>query len=154
VRTAGRQPFPDPREEPSITWIRRVRLAAAGAVALTAITVATAGATGATDRTADAAPRTPAPGFLLEGGRFTVPDATVGTSPGGIDNRGQITGGSASDVNSAATAASAFVLRKGLKGPISPIAVPGAAATFAGGINDLGQIVGAYRTPPTTMPLR
>lgn len=109
-------------------WIRRARLAAAGAVALTAITVATAGATGATGRTVDAAPPVPGPrGSCWRGPLHQLrrPPGAGLTTLGGINNRGQITGGSASDVNSAATAASAFVLRKGLEGPISPIAVPG-----------------------------
>jgi uncharacterized membrane protein len=130
----------------------RVRLAVAGALALTTITMATAGATAGTRQCTDDSPHTAAPGFLLERGRyrtFDVPDARVGTSPGAINNRGQIVGSTAADVATAATAARGFLLRNGVKGPFTPLDVPGASATFVSSINDLGQIVGAYRVAVT-----
>jgi hypothetical protein len=84
---------------------RRIRLAITGAVAVTALTVGTAAAmpTNQVDTQAPRQtrplhrqrPRTPSPGFLLDKGRFTifdVPAARVGTSPLGINNRGQIIG--------------------------------------------------------------
>jgi hypothetical protein len=72
-----------------------IRLAVAGALALTTITMATAGATAGPRQDAEDRPRTAAPGFVLEQGRyraFDVPDARVSTSPGGINDRGQIVG--------------------------------------------------------------
>jgi uncharacterized membrane protein len=50
---------------------------------------------GRPDPSTASSPRTPSPGFLLDNGRFTtfdVPAARVGTSPLGINNRGQIIG--------------------------------------------------------------
>jgi hypothetical protein len=51
----------------------------------------------------------------------------------------------AADAATAATAARGFLLRNGIKGPFTPLDAPGASATFASAINDLGQIVGADR---------
>jgi hypothetical protein len=63
---------------------------------LTTLTTATAAAAPTTiGNQADAGPRTPTPGFLLERGRYTileVPGATVETASLGINNRGQIVG--------------------------------------------------------------
>jgi hypothetical protein len=85
----------------------RIRLAVTGAVAVTALTVGTAAALPPTqvatqaqrqtrpDPSTASSTRTPSPGFLLDKGRFTtfdVPGARVGTSPLGINNRGQIVG--------------------------------------------------------------
>lgn len=140
-----------------MTWIRRVRLAFAGAVAVTAITVATAGAAGTTGRAGDAASHTPTPGFLLDRGRLTtfdVPGATVGTSPGGVDNRGRIAGKYNDGTTATGPGASEHGFLRDRRGRFTTIDVPGSMYAFASGINDRGQIAGAYRTPPTTMPLR
>jgi hypothetical protein len=40
-----------------------------------------------------------------------------------------------------------FLLHKGAKGAFTRIDFPDAPQTFAGGINDRGQIVGIYETP-------
>ena len=42
------------------------------------------------------------------------------------------------------------MLREGVKGPITPIRVPGAPSTGAAGINDRGQVVGGYANPNAT----
>jgi hypothetical protein len=39
------------------------------------------------------------------------------------------------------------MLRRGVKGPFTPIDFPGAPRTLAADINDRGQIVGAYENP-------
>jgi hypothetical protein len=74
---------------------RRLRLAVAGAAVATVLTAATAAAPTPMGEQADARPRSPTPGFLLDQGRYTtlgVPGATVETGAGGINNRGQIVG--------------------------------------------------------------
>jgi hypothetical protein len=71
-------------EELRMAWIRHLFVGAVVFVALTATAAA-----------ADSTTRTPNPGFLLDRGRyltFDAPGATVGTSPGGINNRGEIVG--------------------------------------------------------------
>ncbi len=91
-------------------------------------------------------------GFQLDKGRITTFDAPPGpfTFATGNNNRGQIVGfsatGGVTDGGPIPTIRG-FLLRKGVKGPITPIAFPGAPNTLPNGINDLGQIVGAYQNP-------
>jgi probable HAF family extracellular repeat protein len=139
---------------------RRLRLAVAGAVVVTALTVATAGASPPTpmgDATAMEAARlgaspsrdtrasSPAPGFLLERGRFkpiAIPRgledlAPEGIGPTGINDRGQIVGAYADP----AGAPRGFRLDRGR---FTKIDVPGAMGTQPQGNNNRGQIVGKY----------
>jgi hypothetical protein len=77
-----------------------------------------------------------------------------GCSPPISTNRGQIVGYTVDDPVSMA-GARGFLLAKGAKGPATPIGFPGAPRTIALGINDHGQIVGAYENPtirPTPPP--
>jgi hypothetical protein len=91
-------------------------------------------------------------GFQLAKGRVTTFDAPPGpiTFLPGNNNRGQVVGfgatGGVGDGGSVPTVRG-FLLRKGVKGPITPIAFPGAPNTLPNGINDLGQIVGGYQNP-------
>jgi hypothetical protein len=91
-------------------------------------------------------------GFQLDKGRVTTFDAPPGplTLMLGNNIRGQVVGagatGGVSDGGPVPTVRG-FLLRKGLKGPITPIAFPGAPSTLPNGINDLGQIVGGYQNP-------
>jgi probable HAF family extracellular repeat protein len=98
-------------------------------------------------------------GFQLDKGRVTTFDAPPGplTLMLGNNNRGQVVGagatGGVTDGGPVPTVRG-FLLRKGVKGPITPIAFPGAPNTLPNGINDLGQIVGGYQnpdSPPTAM---
>jgi hypothetical protein len=128
----------------------RLRLAVAGAAVVTSLTAATAAAAPPTPmrEQADTGPRSLTPGFLLDRGRYTtleVPGATVETGAGGINNRGQIVGFTASDL--ATETARGFLLAKGARGPFTPISFPGAPSTVALGLNDRGQITGAYNNP-------
>ena len=114
---------------------RRLRLVVAGAAVLTALTTATAAASPPTPMgvQADAGPRSLTPGFLVDHGRYTtleVPGATVETGPGGINNRGQIVGSTSTD----GVTGLGFLLAKGVKGPVTPISVPGAPSTVALGL--------------------
>ena len=43
-----------------------------------------------------------------------------------------------------------FVLAKGIKGPFTPISVPGAPRTVANGLNTRGQVVGIDENPNAT----
>jgi probable HAF family extracellular repeat protein len=145
---------------------RRLRLAVAGAVVLTALTVATAGAAPPTPLGAPAplggqAPATtrpgaspspdpgassPAPGFLLEEGRYTpvaIPrrlaaTAPWGIAPTGINDRRQVVGEYVDD----RLVSRGFLLDK--HGRFTRIDVPGALGTNAAKINNRGQIVGVY----------
>lgn len=45
-----------------------------------------------------------------------------------------------------------FLLAKGVKGPFTPIEVPGAPRTFVFGLNDRGQLVGSYEDPDAPDP--
>jgi probable HAF family extracellular repeat protein len=98
-------------------------------------------------------------GFQLDKGRVTTFDAPPGpiTFLLGNNNRGQVVGlgatGGVTDGGPVPTVRG-FLLRKGLSGPITPVAFPGAPSTLPNGINDLGQIVGSYQRPgsPPNMP--
>ena len=86
-------------------------------------------------------------GFLLSGGiyrQFAAPRVAF-TQPSKINNRGQIVGSTLGDA--ASTDFHGFLLAKGRSGPFTPIDFPGAPRTVAVGINDRGQIVGAYENP-------
>jgi uncharacterized membrane protein len=151
---------------------RRVRLAVAGAVVLTALTTATAAAsmppmeaagprarvaapsvadTGATpgaDRVRSSSrpstrPRTPAPAFLFERGRYTgfdAPGAVQQTGAASVNNLRQIVG----NYVDADGAYHGFLRDR--RGRFTTIDVPGAKATQIEKINDLGQMVGSYST--------
>jgi probable HAF family extracellular repeat protein len=151
---------------------RRLCLAVAGAAVLTALTVATAGASPPTPM-GDAAPmgiqapamtrpgaspsqdptpsreasaNTPAPGFLLDNGRYTsvaIPPrlaatAPWGITPTGINDRRQIVGEYVDD----RLISRGFLIDQ--DGRYTRIDVPGALATNAAKINNRGQIVGVY----------
>ena len=67
----------------------------------------------------------------------------------GSANRGQIVGFSivgALDDPSRATVRS-FLLPRGVGGPFTRIRFPGALTTLAFGLNDRGQVTGAYNNP-------
>lgn len=78
----------------------------------------------------------------------------MGTSPGGIDNRGRIVGKYNDGTTATGPGASEHGFLRDRRGRFTRIDLPGAKATAVTSLNDRGQIVGAYRTPPTTMPLR
>jgi probable HAF family extracellular repeat protein len=86
-------------------------------------------------------------GFLLSSGRYTTFAATGApvTFPTDINNRGQIVGTTFRDL--VGTDAHGFLLAKGVKGPFTPIDVPGALGTLPRGIDDQGRIVGIYENP-------
>ena len=148
---------------------RRLRLAVAGAVVVTALTVASTGASPPSpmgDATAmgaarlgasssqDSRPRTPAPGFLLDRGRtikFDAPRASIETAPSSVNNHGQIAGFSLDDPVTLAGARGSL-LAKGVKGPFTPIEVPGAPRNVVEGLNDRGSLVGAYENTDTPGP--
>ena len=93
-------------------------------------------------------------GFLLDrhgriieikvsGGRFTIPF--------GINDRRQIVGfTSDAGPDGAGINIHGFAFLQGVDGPLTRINVPGAPQTAALGINDRGQIVGAYENPTAT----
>ena len=150
----------------------------AGAAVLTALTVATAGASPPTPM-GDAAPmgiqapamtrpgaspsqdptpsreasaNTPAPGFLLDNGRYTsvaIPPrlaatAPWGITPTGINDRRQIVGEYVDD----RLISRGFLIDQ--DGRYTRIDVPGALATNAAKINNRGQIVGLAEIPDAT----
>jgi uncharacterized membrane protein len=92
----------------------------------------------------------PTRGYLLDRGRFKTFAARNGRSAQvfGLNNRGQIVGYTLSGIDS--TDERGFLLAKGVGGPFTPINVPGATRTIATGINDRGQVVGAYERPAGT----
>jgi uncharacterized membrane protein len=156
-------------------YVRRTRLAIAGAVVLMVLTAATASASmpsaeGATAQgPASVAPssatrpdrggrpstrpgpgaKSQFPGFLLRKGRFTRIDApgAAATFAFDINDAGQIAGVGFSGTDATAVGRG-FVLRRSVKGPFTPVAVPGALSTSAAGINDHGDVAGGY-TPPS-----
>jgi probable HAF family extracellular repeat protein len=148
----------------------RLRLVVAGAVVITALTTATAGAAlpptnsgAATAATADAPqPRRPATtsaGFVSHQSRFgrrvytplgEVPGAAI-TAHLGINNHGQITGtyidtdavpGPGPGPDGTFDTGHGFVQDR--LGHTTSFDVPGARITLPNGINDHGQIAGAY----------
>ena len=85
--------------------------------------------------------------FLLDRGRYTTFDAPgVGaTWARDINNRGQIAGFTVTpDETDPLAGARGFVLAKGVKGPYTPVDVPGAPRNLVSGLNDRAQIVGVY----------
>jgi probable HAF family extracellular repeat protein len=101
---------------------------------------------------ASTSPRTPVPGFLLERGRLTrfdAPNAGLETSPGSINNCGQIVG----DYTEDDADATLHGFLRDARGRFTTIDLPGAKATVASRINDRGQIVGRYyQTAPFRGP--
>ena len=142
------------------TLRRRLGVLVAGVVVVTVLTAAAAAAAPPGPMAAPAAARTrpgadpgpatgagrPAPGFLLERGRFTpvvVPagvddPSALGIGPVDLNDRRQIVG-SYDDV--AADATRGFLLERGR---FATVHVPGAMSSQAQGINNHGQIVGVY----------
>jgi probable HAF family extracellular repeat protein len=134
---------------------RRVRLGVAGAVVLTALTVGSATAAVSPLEAPAVGPARlassarvearPAPGFLLEHGRFkpvAIPRGLEDLAPQGIiptslNDRGQIVGVYADP----AGASRGFRLDRGR---FTKIDVPGAKATQPQGSNNRGQITGVY----------
>jgi uncharacterized membrane protein len=90
-------------------------------------------------------------GFLLDRrGRITEIDVPGGeyTIPFGLNDRGQIVGYTV-DIgpDGIPTNIHGFALLRGINGPVTRVDFPGAPQTAALGINDHGQIVGAYENP-------
>jgi hypothetical protein len=91
-------------------------------------------------------------GFLLDNGRYTTfaaPGLLV-TFPYGINNRGQIAGFTLTGYEEPFQGARGFLLARGARGPFTPVDFPGAPRTVVGGLNDRGQLVGAYENPNAT----
>ena len=147
----------------SRTTLRRLGVLIAGAAVIAALSTATAGAVpppangGAA--TVDAPqPRRPATtlaGFISHQGRFgrrvytpldEVPGAAI-TAHLGINNRGQITGtfiDTASAPNPDGTFDTGHGFVQDRRGHTTSFDAPGARITLPNGINDHGQITGAY----------
>jgi uncharacterized membrane protein len=79
----------------------------------------------------------------VDGGQFTIPF--------GINDHGQIVGFT-SDAGPDGNGINihGFALFKGVDGPVTRVDFPGAPQTAALGINDHGQVVGAYENPDAT----
>ena len=145
---------------------RRLPLVAGGALVVTALTMATAGAAlppansgAAAAATAEAPqPRRPATtlaGFVYRQGRFgrgvytplrEVPGAAI-TAHLGINNHAQITGtfiDAAAVPNPDGTSDTGHGFVQDRRGHTVGFDVPGALVTLPNGINDHGQITGAY----------
>ena len=75
---------------------------------------------------------------------FSAPGTPI-TLPAGINNRGHVTGSTLAPTEVDPLAgARGFLLARGAGGPFTPIQFPGAPQTFSFGLNDRGQILGAY----------
>jgi hypothetical protein len=89
-------------------------------------------------------------GFVLtrEGFRtFDIPDAPT-TVLGGINDLGQIVGfTTAPTPEDPLAGARAFLLRRGIDGPVTDITPPGAPRALATAIDDRGRVVGVYENP-------
>ncbi len=86
------------------------------------------------------APRTPAPGFVLDKGRFTAfdaPEARLETLPYDINDRGHIVG-------RYFDGASEQAFMRDRAGRFTTIRIPGAQSAWAVGINNRRQVVGIY----------
>ena len=96
--------------------------------------------------------------FLLDRGRYTSFDApgVPVTWARDLNNRGQVAGFTLAPTEEDPLAgARGFVLAKGVKGPFTPIDVPGAPRNVVFGLNDRGAIAGAYENTaaqPTPQP--
>ena len=91
-------------------------------------------------------------GFLLDRGRFRTFDGPAGTVflPTDLNDRGQVVGSTLAPTAADPLAgARGFLLAKGPGGPFTPIDVPGAPRNLVFGLNDRGQLVGAYENTAT-----
>jgi hypothetical protein len=71
--------------------------------------------------------------------------------PRDLNNRGQVVGYTLAPTEADPLAgARGFLLAKGVKGPFTPIDVPGAPRNLVFGLNDRGQIVGVYENTAAT----
>jgi hypothetical protein len=77
---------------------------------------------------------------------FAAPGVLV-TLPGGINNRGQISGFTLTGLEEPFQGARGFLLARGVMDSFTAVGVPGAPRTLAAGLNDRGQIVGTYENP-------
>jgi probable HAF family extracellular repeat protein len=140
------------RAAPMTVPRRRLRVAVTAVAVLATLTIGTtmaatppmarAAAPSAADTgpTPGTEPRTLAPGFVLDRGRylgFDAPQAQLSTLPYDVNNRGQIVGryddGSSEQ---------AFL--RDQRGRFTTLQIPGARSAWASGSNDRGQIVGIY----------
>jgi uncharacterized membrane protein len=89
-------------------------------------------------------------GFVLRNGNYRTFDAPRAAYmlPRDINNRGQIAGFTLDDLD--LTGARGFLLARGVGGPFTAIDVPGAPRNLVFGLNDRGQIVGAYENTNAT----
>jgi hypothetical protein len=68
-----------------------------------------------------------------------------------LNNRGHIAGSKVAPTEADPLAgARGFLLAKGVKGPYTPIDVPGTPRTVVFGLNDRGQLVGVYENTAAT----
>jgi uncharacterized membrane protein len=137
---------------------RGVRLAAsAGAAALTAAAVFAAVAWISPAEAKSMRPTagssdtltSPAPGFVLDNGRFTTfdaPGATIGTNPTGINDLGDVVGKFNDGTSGSGAGAREHGFVRDRRGRFTRIDVPGATGSATTRINDRRQIVGVYST--------
>jgi probable HAF family extracellular repeat protein len=91
--------------------------------------------------------------FLLDRGRYTTFDApgVPITLARDLNNRGQVAGSTLTPTEADPLAgARGFLLAKGVKGPFTPVDVPGAPRNVTFGLNDRGQLVGVYENTAAT----
>ena len=92
--------------------------------------------------------------FLLDRGRYTsfdAPGAGVVTWARDLNNRGQVAGFTLAPTEADPLAgARGFLLAKGVKGPFTPIDVPGAPRNVVFGLSDRGSLVGVYENTAAT----
>jgi probable HAF family extracellular repeat protein len=125
--------------------VRRILLAMAGAIIANALVAGTAGASVLAHTKTATSPRSVAPGFLLDRGRYTsfeAPDPTVHIIPFDINDRGQITGEYVRGDGTKSTSESG--LYRDPRGRITTFDVPGAKGTEAVKLNDRGEVAGNY----------
>jgi probable HAF family extracellular repeat protein len=91
--------------------------------------------------------------FVLDRGRYISFDApgVPLTLARDLNNRGQVVGTTVAPTEAdPQSGARGFLLAKGVKGPFTPIDVPGAPRNLVFGLNDRGALVGAYENTAAT----